>query len=96
MTDNDVKFVRADIIAYARKLKLENGKKIWLLGGGEITKEFLMNNLIDEIDLAIHPIILGEGIPLFYSMPKQTYLKLTSNKIHENGLVQLQFNVVSK
>jgi len=42
-----------------------SGKDIWLLGGGELVRSFLQEQLIDEIMVAVHPIVLGEGIPLF-------------------------------
>lgn len=91
--ENKTEFVNDDIVEFMRKLKNEDGKNIWLLGGGEITKEFLLNDLIDEIVVAIHPVILGEGIPLFYSIPKQTNLELTDHKIFKNGLVELFYSV---
>lgn len=38
---------------------------IWLLGGGEIVRKFLERDLIDELQIAVIPKVLGKGIPLF-------------------------------
>jgi dihydrofolate reductase len=43
------------------------GKNIWMMGGGELGREFLKADLVDEIYLGIVPPLLGEGIPLFPS-----------------------------
>jgi hypothetical protein len=52
----------AELISNLRKQK---GKDIWLMGGGELAREFLKDDLVDEIYLGIVPTLLGEGIPLF-------------------------------
>ena len=63
------------------------------MGGGEIVKIFLDNYLLDEIIISVHPIVLGEGTPLFVGT-KETKLELTNHKIFENGLVQLHYKVI--
>jgi hypothetical protein len=55
-------FVGGDIVDFIRKLQSDSGKDIWLVGG-EVIREFLQTQLVDEIILSIHPIILGSGIP---------------------------------
>jgi len=90
--DEHVEFVN-DIINFSKKLIKSKGKNIWLVGGGEIAKIFLDNNLLDEVIISIHPIILGNGIPLFNGA-KETKLKLPKHKIFENGLVQLYYKVL--
>jgi dihydrofolate reductase len=46
-------------------LKQNEGKDIWLVGGGQINQLFLNANLIDEMIISIQPVVLGEGLPLF-------------------------------
>ena len=51
-------------------LKQEDGKDIWLLGGGELSRS--LNRLDLGVDVGIIPILLGEGIPLPPVSTKQT------------------------
>jgi len=50
---------------FINTLKEENGKDIWLFGGGTLNHYFLENDLIDEIMLFVQPVVLGTGIGLF-------------------------------
>ena len=84
-----VKFVTGDIIKFVKNLKDDNGKDIWLIGGGQINTLMLNNDLIDEIILTLVPIILGKGIPLFPGNAKDVKFDLESSKPYESGLIQL-------
>jgi len=61
----DVKFINGDIVNFTNNLKKEEGKDIWIVGGGDILHTFLKENLVDELIVTVSPTILGEGIPLF-------------------------------
>jgi len=63
--DHPVDFISDDITNFTGKLKQNEGKDIWLVGGGQINQLFLNANLIDEMILSIQPVVLGEGLPLF-------------------------------
>jgi len=63
--DNPVEFISNNIAEFISKLKQEKGKDIWLIGGGEINKLLLNENLIDEIIISIKSVVLGQGIPMF-------------------------------
>ena len=80
----------ADVVARIRKKK---GRDLWLLGGGEIVRAFLDAALVDEIVLAIHPIVLGRGIPLFPEGTRRTALRLTGSRAYDSGLVMLTYAV---
>src|SRR5215210_7914911 len=60
-----VKIISENASEFVRNLKNEDGKDIWLMGGGDLAASLLKENLVDEISLAIQPVILGSGIPLF-------------------------------
>jgi dihydrofolate reductase len=70
------------------------GKDIWLLGGGEIASILLNADLVDEIILSIHPVILGRGIPLFSNIRKRVNLQLLESNTFGSGLVQLCYGVL--
>lgn len=64
-SDEFASFISEDVKTFINKLKQKPGKDIWLIGGGNLASEFFKENLIDEIQLAIAPIILGKGISLY-------------------------------
>ena len=71
------------------KIKQEPGKDIYLFGGANLAASLLNLNLIDEFILAVHPIILSAGKPLFQNINERKNLKLHDSKIYSNGLVML-------
>jgi len=87
-----VTFVSGDIVEFTKGLKDETGSDIWLVGGSEIIAA--LRQLIDEYIISVHPVILGEGIPLFIGKWNQTDLKLLNAASFSSGLVQLQYSVL--
>ncbi len=79
--EKHVTFVHDGIIELIMKLKKEQGKMIWLLGGSEITNIFIKENLIDEYIITIAPIILGQGTRLFYDDNPTVNLQLKEANI---------------
>jgi dihydrofolate reductase len=92
--DQNVHFI-ANVIEFAKELIQSPGKDNWLVGGADIISIFLNAGLLDEIILSIHPIILGNGIPLFKNLQGQTNLKLIKSIPDENGLMQLYYKYES-
>ena len=89
-----VEHINVDIPSFVRHLLKLVGKDIWLLGGGEIASILLNADLVDEIILSIHPVILGRGIPLFSNMRKRVNLQLLESNTFGSGLVQLCYGVL--
>jgi dihydrofolate reductase len=89
----DVIFVSDDAGEFVRRLKNEDGKDIWLMGGGVLAASLMKENLVDEIGLTIQPVLLGAGIPLFLGLEQQIDLQLLKCKAYENGLVGLTYRV---
>jgi dihydrofolate reductase len=83
--------VKGDIGEEVRKIKNQPGKDIWLFGGAELTTSLMNLGLVDEIGLAVHPIILGSGKPLFKNIKERTWLKLADVKTYSTGLVYLTY-----
>ena len=61
----EVKFVKDNIVDFTNKLKQQQGKNIWVVGGGELLHSFIEKKLVDEMIITVAPVILGQGIPLF-------------------------------
>lgn len=67
--------------------------KVFLVGGGHVNGSFIRENLIDEMFLSVHPLILGEGIKIFEGFGEQVDLELVSLKQIGEGLVQLHYKI---
>jgi dihydrofolate reductase len=73
----------------------ESDKDIWLFGGGELFRSLLDMGLVDTVEVAIIPVLLGQGIPLLPSPAKQAKLKLTGHRVYGTGIVLLEYAVIS-
>lgn len=89
----DVEIISGDAVDFVRKLKNEAGKDICVMGGGVLARSLFEADLIDEIGLNVHPVLLGSGIPLFHEMTKQIDLELVKCQKLKNGCVVLTYNV---
>ena len=88
-----IEFVSSDSSEFIKNLKQKSGKDIWLVGGGELTRYCFQHHLIDELILSIHPILLGEGIPLFSGLPQDIPLQFVAVKNFSTGLVQAHYQI---
>ena len=76
-----------------RALKQEKGKDIWLFGGGGLFRSMLDAGLVDGIDVAVIPVILGGGIPLIPQGSRSPVLELTNTRTYPSGIVGLSYRV---
>lgn len=77
------------------ELRAQRGKDIWLFGGGMLFRSLAELGLVDTVEVAVMPVLLGGGIPLLPPPPKQVKLKLTGHKVHnKTGTVSLEYAVV--
>ena len=83
--------INDDIKTEVEKIKNDKGKDIWLFGGAELISSLVNLQLVDEIILAVHPVILGAGKALFKDISNRTWLTLTDHKIYPDGLVFLTY-----
>src|SRR4030095_13179679 len=88
-----VEFVTATIASFAKQLKSQKGKNIWLMGGGDIIASFLDEGAIDEFIISAVPVFIGEGIPLLARRHRHVPLRLRSAKPFPDGVVQLHYSV---
>lgn len=78
------------------ELRKRTGKNIWMMGGGELGRESLKADLVDEIYLGIGPTLLGEGIPLFPSGFPQRNFSLIENKSYSQGMIALRHDAQAR
>lgn len=85
--------LKGDVTTALAKLKAEPGKDMWLFGGAELTTSLLNGQQVDELWLAVHPILLGKGKLLFQGLPGRIHTRLISQKAYSSGLVSLSYEV---
>jgi dihydrofolate reductase len=81
----------ASIIATVTKLKEQSGKDIVVYGGVRIAQTLARLDLIDEYMPVIHPIILGNGKPLFEGTPERRKLETVDIKHNKSGAVRIHY-----
>ena len=88
-----VEFVSSDAGPLVEKLRHRSSGDIWLVGGAALVSVFRELHLIDEYILSVHPVLLGDGIPLFERPQPRESLRLQEELSFESGLVQLRYTV---
>jgi dihydrofolate reductase len=87
--------VTSDAVEFVRALKQSPGKEICLMSGGDFAQSLLTANLVDEIRLNIHPILLGSGIPTFRDPGHRVKLTLTESRQIDGGCVLASYKVLN-
>ncbi|TWT04406.1 dihydrofolate reductase [Planococcus sp. CPCC 101016] len=75
-----VTFTNRDIPSFVKEIKEKPGKNIWVIGGSNLLRSFVKENLIDEWIISIAPVLIGKGIPLFQQFDFEIPLKLKTVK----------------
>lgn len=86
-----VVFTNRSPAALISQLRKRPGKHIWLMGGGELARDFLKADLVDELYIGMVPVLLGKGIPLFPPSFPQRDFALVENKTYSKGLIALKY-----
>lgn len=93
-THKGVRIVADDPRAVVTALKAKKGRDIWLFGGGQLFRTLLDAGLVDSVELAIMPVLLGHGIPLMPPGDHLTTLELVDHKIlPDSGIAVLAYSV---
>lgn len=83
--------VRGDAAEAVAKIKQRTEGDIWFFGGAALLEDFLRHDLIDEMHLSVHPLLLGSGKLLFPQLASRKLLELKSVEKYSSGLVQLVY-----
>ena len=74
------------------KLKAGSGKDIWLFGGGGLFRSLLELRLVDSVELAVIPVLLGSGLPFLPHLATQATLALKNHRVYpKTGTVSLEY-----
>jgi dihydrofolate reductase len=89
-----VTVVNTDPVEHVRALKAAQGKDIWLYGGGELFRTLLEASLVDTVEPAVVPVLLGGGIPMLPSPAARAQLSLTTYRHYpRSGIMLLEYAV---
>lgn len=80
----------ADVV---RALKAKPGRDIWLFGGGELFRTLLDAGLVDTVELAVMPVLLGDGIPVLPPGAAATLVLSDVKRLAASGIVVLAYSV---
>lgn len=86
-----VEFITEDHTAFIKELRKQEGKDIWLVGGGHVNTMLMNEGLIDEIIVFVMPMILSGGIEMFGGLPNESQLELIESKSYETGAVEIKY-----
>jgi dihydrofolate reductase len=76
------------------ELRSKPGKDVWLFGGGSLFRSFAELGLVDYVEVAVVPVLLGAGVPLLPAPAKRVTLKLTGHKLYaKTGIMSLEYAV---
>ena len=88
--------VKGDLATEVRRLKQSPGQDMVILGSGSIVSQLTALGLIDEYQVVIIPIVLGEGRTMFDGIAKTVSLKLTNTRRFDNGRVFLRYERIAE
>lgn len=93
---NNTRLVKDNIEEEIRKMKQMTGKDMTLLGSGSILTQLAEQGLIDEYQIMVDPVVLGDGTPIFKNIKHKLDLKLTRTRTFKSGVVLLCYQPVEK
>ena len=83
-----------DVTREVPALKAAAGQDIWLWGGGELFRSLLDLGLVDEVEVAVVPALLGEGVPLLPPGGRRAQLVLKQHRLYPgSGIMMLRYDV---
>ena len=88
-----VSIIRDGVAEKVAALKASPGKDIWLFGGGTLFRGLLDAGLVDTVEVAVMPVLLGGGIPLLRSGQRVPGLRLAGSRSLPSGIVMLAYEV---
>jgi dihydrofolate reductase len=86
-----VTIVSEDSAETVAGLRAGPGKDIWLFGAGGLFGSLLDAGLVDTVEVAVIPVLLGGGVPLLPPPHERAGLTLTGHKVYKTGIVSLEY-----
>jgi dihydrofolate reductase len=88
-----IEIVRENHREAVSALKAQPGKDIWLFGGGSLFRSLAVEALVDSVEVAVVPVLLGGGVPLLPGPAHRIKLSLTAHRTYKTGVVSLEYAI---
>ena len=95
-SDERIRHVHGEVATVVAEIRPSIQRNLWLVGGGNLIRQFISHQLIDEFRLFVHPIILGAGIPLFLPHSERTNLTFEGCHTFPSGLVEVRYRLAKR
>ena len=89
-----VSFVKEDLHKWVSEYLRSHYQNIWMVGGAKLTKEFIQQQLADEIVISIMPVLLGKGTLFFDYVGVEQKLHLQDVSAYTTGMVEMTYEVL--
>jgi dihydrofolate reductase len=86
---NNTRLVKGGLAEEIREMKQGAGDDVTILGSGSIVSQLAQEGLIDEFQMVMNPVVLGEGRTMFDGIKEELTLRLTKSRTFRNGNVFL-------
>ncbi len=83
--------IRGNVAEELSRLKQTDGKNINIIGSLALVRSLLHDGVLDELELLVHPVIVGNGLKIFPDGTAQQTLKLLKSTTFETGVVHLVY-----
>jgi dihydrofolate reductase len=92
-----VEIVAEDVFDRVARLREEPGKDVWLFGGGTLLRSLLDAGIVETVEPAVVPVMLGEGVPFAAPSSNRVKLRLTGHRLYkQSGIMLLEYAVEKK
>jgi len=88
---HNTRIIKNNMLEEMKKLKQQSGKSFTILGSGSIVSQLAEAGLVDEYQIMLNPVALGDGATLFKGIQHPLQLKLTSHRVFKCGAVLLSY-----
>ena len=93
---DNTRLIKGDLTDEVQKLKNEPGPDLVIMGSGSIVSQLTDARLIDEYQMMVNPIVLGDGRTMFDGIKEKLNLKLTGTRAFTNGNVLMSYEATAK
>lgn len=94
--DSKAIFINSQIKENILEIKQKVNGNIWLYGGGKLINTLMNLGFVDEYRLAVHPVIIGKGVPVFKDIKERIGLKLLDSEKSKSGVIVLTYAAKTK
>ena len=87
----NVTVISGDVVEKVRALKAQPGKNMLMFGSNTLCVSLMQAGLMDEFQIMVNPVVLGEGTPLFKGLPEKMALRLVGTRQFKSGAMMLTY-----